>query len=264
MKRLLPLIVSALVLALVTAGPVLGSGREAAAGRDDHLAGLITRIKASTMAVGTFKFTEKPPARFLGTGFIIGDGRRVVTNHHVIAPVKEKKRLFYLHIFNTALPDKRLKAKLVAEDPFHDLAILEIETKLPALPLAASGSVKEGHGIAFTGYPIGFVLGLNPTTHTGIVSAIAPIILPPLHSSMINGKLVKHLRKPYDILQIDAVAFPGNSGSPVYRIATGEVVGVINKVFIKGKKEHALKDPTGLTYAIPVEYVRALEATIKN
>ena len=81
---------------------------------------------------------------------------------------------------------------------------------------------------------------------------------------MIKGQLLRHLREPYDILQIDAVAFPGNSGSPVYRIATGEVVGVINKVFIKGKKEHILKEPTGLTYAIPVAYVKALNGSVQK
>ncbi|WDP89518.1 MAG: trypsin-like peptidase domain-containing protein [Desulfobacter sp.] len=247
-----------LAISLLPGFPAAARGNPAILDRDAHIAQLIARVKASTMAVGTYKFSEKPPARFLGTGFIIGDGTRVVTNHHVIAPIKEKKRLFYLHIFNTALPKKRLKATLIADDAFHDLAILRIDKKLPALALARPGAVQEGHAVAFTGYPIGFVLGLNPTTHTGIVSAIAPIILPSLHGSMIDGKMLKHLRKPYDILQIDAVAFPGNSGSPVYRIATGEVVGVINKVFIKGKKEHALKDPTGLTYAIPAKYIQDL------
>ncbi len=253
-----------MTLIFLFAIPAVSLSNSTALSRDHHLSGLIARVKESTMSVGTFKFNEKPPARFSGTGFVIYDGTRVVTNHHVIAPVKEAGRLFYLQIFNTNLPDKRLKARLIAEDPVHDLAILEIDKKLLPLRLAASGTVREGHTIAFTGYPIGFVLGLNPTTHTGIVSAIAPIILPLPHSSLIKGERVKLLRKPYNILQIDAVAFPGNSGSPVYRIATGEVVGVINKVFIKGKKEYALKDPTELTYAIPVEYVHKLNQSIED
>ena len=244
--------------------PAFAAENTGAKARDDYMASLIARAKSSTMSVGTFKFNEKPPARFSGTGFVIGDGTRVVTNHHVIAPIKEAGRLFYLSIFNTDLPDKRIKAQLIAEDPVHDLAILRIEKRLPALALAKKETVKEGYGVAFTGYPIGFVLGLNPTTHTGIISAIAPILLPPPHSSLINGERVKLLKKPYDILQIDAVAFPGNSGSPVYRIATGEVVGVINKVFIKGKKEHILKDPTGLTYAIPVKWVHLLDQSVKD
>jgi hypothetical protein len=38
---------------------------------------------------------------------------------------------------------------------------------------------------------------------------------------------------------------------------------VINMVFIKSKKEHILKDPTGITYAIPVEFVHKLNRSIQ-
>jgi len=96
----------------------------------------------------------------------------------------------------------------------------------------------------------------------GIV-AIAPIILPSPTARIINGDLIKHLKKPFDIFQIDGTAYPGNSGSPVYRIATGEVVGVINMVFIKSKKEHVLQEPTGITYAIPIKFVHELNQSIQ-
>ena len=56
----------------------------------------------------------------------------------------------------------------------------------------------------------------------------------------------------------DATAYPGNSGSPVYRAQDGVVIGVINKVFVKSTKENVLKDPSGITYAIPIRYGRAL------
>ena len=182
----------------------------------------------------------------------------------LLAAIKDKNRLFNLRVFHQNLPIKGIKATLLAEDEFHDLAILGIqETSLPALPLEKIRRVKEGHKIAFTGYPIGFILGLNPTTHTGIISAIAPIILPSPTARIINGDLIKHLKEPFDIFQIDATAYPGNSGSPVYRIATGEVVGVINMVFIKGKKEHILKEPTGITYAIPIKFVHELNRSIQ-
>jgi S1-C subfamily serine protease len=233
--------------------------------RDDtQLSDLIQRSKKGIVAIGTFHFNTKPTVQFAGTGFVIGNGTRIVTNLHVVAAIKEKKRLFNLRVFHQNLPIKGVKATLVAEDEFHDLAILEIEEKkLPALPLEKTRKVKEGHKIAFTGYPIGFILGLNPTTHTGIISAIAPIILPSPTARIINGDLIKHLKEPFDIFQIDATAYPGNSGSPIYSIATGEVVGVINMVFVKGKKEHVLQEPTGITYAIPVKYVHELNRSIQ-
>ncbi len=231
---------------------------------DDHLAGLIQRAKTGIVAIGTFDYSNKPMVTFLGTGFVIGDGSRIVTNHHVIAAIKEKNKLFHLRIFHGHLPEQGVKAKILAEDAFHDLSILSMEaSRLPALTLDTTESVQEGHRIAFTGYPIGFVLGLNPTTHTGIISAVSPLLLPSPSAAIIDGELIKHLAQPYDILQIDATAFPGNSGSPVYRIATGEVVGVINMVFIQGKKEHVLKDPTGITYAIPVKFVHLLNQSIR-
>lgn len=232
--------------------------------RDVYMADLVSKIKASTVSVGTYSYKDVPMTQFRGTGFAIGDGSRIVTNHHVVRAIKEKKRMFYLRIFHKNMPGKGVKAVLVAEDPFHDLAILEMARKVAPLTMAADGSLKEGHQVAFTGYPIGFVLGLNATTHTGIVSAIAPVMLPIPHGSLIKGEMIKYLEHPWDIIQLDAVAFPGNSGSPVYRISTGEVVGVINKVFVKGKKEHVLKEPTGITYAVPVGFVRKLNGSINN
>ena len=230
---------------------------------DEELASLIQQMKTGIVSIGTFHFNDKPMVKFSGTGFVIGKGNRIVTNHHVIASIRKKKQMFNLRVFHKDLPVKGIKAEILAEDEFHDIAIIEIQgEKLPPLPLEKERKVKEGHKIAFTGYPIGFILGLHPTTHIGIISAIAPIILPSPSASIINGDLIKHLKKPFDIFQIDATAYPGNSGSPVYRIATGEVVGVINMVFIKGKKEHILKEPTGITYAIPIRFVHELNQSI--
>ena len=62
----------------------------------------------------------------------------------------------------------------------------------------------------------------------------------------------------FPIFQLDATAYPGNSGSPVYDAATGEVVGVINMVFVKGTKESVLTQPSGITYAIPAKYLQDL------
>ena len=37
----------------------------------------------------------------------------------------------------------------------------------------------------------------------------------------------------YPIFQLDATAYPGNSGSPLYDPESGEVIAVINMVFVK-------------------------------
>ncbi len=230
---------------------------------DERLSDLIKRIKPSIVAVGTYYFNDLPKAAYLGTGFAIDNGKRVVTNYHVVLPIIEKQKTAYLRIFHANFSDTGIKAVVVATDEFHDLAVLEHESEpLPSLKIGDSSSVKEGYRVVFTGYPIGFVLGLNPTTHIGIISGIAPLVKPSPSARIIDGDLIRHLNKPYDILQIDATALPGNSGSPVILRRSGEVVGVINMVFVREKKEHALSAPTGITYAIPSDFIKALRKTI--
>ena len=68
---------------------------------------------------------------------------------------------------------------------------------------------------------------------------------------------------PFFLYQMDATAYPGNSGSPVYDQKSGKVVAVINKVFVKRTKESVLSDPSGITYAIPVRYLQNMLSTIE-
>ena len=237
----------------------LVQANETGSREDIRFANLIKSLKPSIVAVGTYYFNDIPKTQYLGTGFVIRDGKQLVTNFHVVAGLIKKKKLHYLMIFNSSFPPKGIKAKIIAQDQFHDLVILKQEGRpLPALKLGDSSKVREGYRIAFTGYPIGFILGLNPTTHTGIISSISPLIRPSLSARIINGELIRYLEKPYYIFQIDATAYPGNSGSPVYMKNSGKVIGVINKVFVKGKKEHALTQPSGITYAVPANFIRAL------
>jgi S1-C subfamily serine protease len=60
----------------------------------------------------------------------------------------------------------------------------------------------------------------------------------------------------YRVFQLDAIAYPGNSGSPVYDPEDGTVYGIINSVFVQGTREAAISRPSGITYAIPGQYIR--------
>jgi len=225
-----------------------------------ELPSVIQKVKPSIVAVGTVEKTRRPPSLFRGTGFVVADGTYVVTNAHVIPAEidKEKKEKLAVFAGSNEKPDIRL-AVTVARDARHDLALLKIAgAPLPALALGNSGGVREGDLYAFTGYPIGTVLGLHPVTHRGIVSAITPIVIPADSSRRLNAKLIKRMMSPYAVFQLDATAYPGNSGSPLYDPDTGNVIGVISMVFVKESKESALTDPSGITYAMPVEYVKQL------
>jgi S1-C subfamily serine protease len=220
----------------------------------------IEKIKPAIVAVGTHQKTRRPPAVFLGTGFVIGNGLHIVTNAHVV-PAKvdsEKRESIAVFVGRGELADIREATKL-AEDLDHDLALLRITgPPLPALKLGDSSRVREGESYAFTGFPIGMVLGLHPVTHRGTISAITPIAIPQLSAQQLEKTVIKRLIAPYNVFQLDATAYPGNSGSPLYDPASGQVIAILNKVFIQESKESLLQKPSGISYAIPINYLRGL------
>jgi len=223
----------------------------------------IAQVKGSIVAVGTYEQTRSPRFQFRGTGFVVGDGTLIATNAHVLPDAIDSSRLEVISIL--VLGPERDKvtfreARRVAVDPGTDLALLKIDgSPLPALRIGNSDGVKEGREILFTGFPLGAALGPYPATHGGMVSAITPIAIPPARSTQLDPKLLQRLTiGSFPIFQLDATAYPGNSGSPVYDAATGEVVGVINMVFVKGTKESVLTQPSGITYAIPAKYLQDL------
>ena len=99
----------------------------------------------------------------------------------------------------------------------------------------------------------------HPSCRRALLSRLTPIALPAGNANQINDKLIRQIKSgSFDIFQHDATAYPGNSGSPVFDAASGEVIGVINMVFIKGSKEAALSQPSGITYAIPANHLASL------
>lgn len=225
-----------------------------------ELSETIDRIRPAIVGVGTVLPTRRPPATFLATGFVIGDGRHVLTNAHVVPNRLDERGREFLAVFvGRGQHFESRPATAVAIDQEHDLALLQISgSPLPALVLGDSGRVREGQRIAFTGFPIGVVLGLFPVTHQGIVSAITPIAIPVPSAGQLDPGTIRRLRNPYEVFQLDATAYPGNSGSPLYEPHSGQVIGVINKVFVQESKETVLERPSGITYAVPIRYAREL------
>jgi len=245
------LFVALLLFGILAAPPVAGAA---------NLSETIKIIKPSIVGVGTFLITRRPPARLLGTGFVVADGRHVLTNAHVIAAVGELARNEKLVIFIGS--GERIEQRVVepvSKDRAHDVALLRLTgTPLPALKLGRDDAVEEGREIAFTGFPIGAVLGLFPVTHRGIVSALTPVANPAIVPGQLDAAMIRRLREPFLVFQLDATAYPGNSGSPLYDPESGRVLGIVSSVFVKRTKENLLKDPSGITYAIPIRFARRL------
>lgn len=226
------------------------------------LADALPRVKASIVIVGTYKVSDSPRFQLRGTGFVIDEGLTVVTNAHVLSEVTGLSDAPAL-VVQVRGSDGQWQMRRVERhyrDDAHDLALLRIEgLAVPALVVGDSERVREGDDLAFTGFPIGGILGYSPVTHRATVSSITPAALPSPSARQLQERAVRGLRNgTFDIFQLDATAYPGNSGGPLFDPNSGEVLGVINMVLIKGTRESALSQPSGIAYAIPARFIREL------
>ena len=102
--------------------------------------GTIARVKRSVVAVGTYVAIGNPRFRFLGTGFVVGDGNRVVTNAHVVASAPEsgdEKLVIAMPGSGPQVVARPVRRE--ASDLDHDLALLRFDgPPLPALSLGDS------------------------------------------------------------------------------------------------------------------------------
>jgi serine protease Do len=146
-----------------------------------------------------------PPQRGLGSGVIISDAGRVVTNAHVVDGADRVA---------IVLTDQReFEAKVVGVDRATDLAVLEVEASgLPALAFGDSDQTRVGDVVLAVGNP----LGVGQTVTMGIVSA--------------TGRTTSYGDGSYeDFLQTDAPINRGNSGGALVT-ATGDLIGINSQI----------------------------------
>ncbi|MES2018675.1 MAG: serine protease [Pseudomonadota bacterium] len=226
-----------------------------------ELAQTIAAVKPSVVGIGTLLKLRSPAMQFVATGFVTGDGLDIITNAHALLALDSERQEALGVLLPVGENGVQFRpAQIVSVDREHDLAHLLLSGQpLPALKLAEGGELAEGTELALTGYPLAMALGLHAATHRALLAAVTPIVLPSATSGKLSSAAIMQLqRPPFMIYQLDATAFPGNSGSPVYEPHTGLVVGIINMVFVKGLKENAISNPSGIAYAVPVRHVREL------
>jgi serine protease Do len=235
----------------------LALGLPSAGLADNSAPATIARVKASIVAVGTFERLRNPQFSFAGTGFVVGDGLRIATNEHVLPKALDGGRNETLAIaVRTSDGAVQIRpARKLAVDSSHDLALLEVQgAPLPALRLGDSERVREGETYLLTGFPIGAILGLYPATHSTMIAAVTPIVIPAARADKLDARAARRLAAgAFPVFQLDATAYPGNSGSPLYHPESGEVIGIVNSVLVKSSRESALAQPSGITYAIPAQ-----------
>lgn len=162
-----------------------------------------------------------------GSGFIIHPDGYVVTNYHVIAN-ETRIKVTQFKRTDTGFENKHFKkVKIVALNPFVDLALLKIEDATEPLKFVYLGSMDDVQ-VGQDCFAIGNPLGLTRTVSQGIVST---------KNRNFEGQLY---------IQTTADINPGNSGGPLFNLK-GEVVGVTSMGYIY---------LSGLNFAIPCDVVK--------
>lgn len=234
------------------------------AAQAETLPDLIARAKPSVVMVGTYSATDSPRFNFRGSGFIVADGRLAVTNAHVL-PTPEQfsgDRKVVVQVRDASGKWAIRQVTQTRSNPGTDLALLSFDGE-PGAPLQMDGlAAREGEPIAIMGFPVAGALGFSTVTHAGIISALTPVFQPMPGPGALTGRAIRQARQDsFNLYQLDAVAYPGNSGGPVFSTTSGQVIGVINMVLARGSKESALSNPTGISYAIPAAHVIELMRT---
>ena len=227
-----------------------------------NLPDTIARLKPSVVLVGTFNATNSPRFQLRGTGFVVGRGEQVITNAHVLPDNLRQgdAAALVVQVRDGNSGWQMRFARLVERNSEHDLALLRFDgPAAPAMAIGDSGRVREGHELAFMGFPIGGVLGFSVVTHRALVSSITAAALPSPTADRLKEQAIRSLRDgTFSLFQLDATAYPGNSGGPLFDPESGTVLGVVSMVLIKGTRESALSQPSGITYAIPSVHVKTM------
>ncbi len=171
------------------------------------------------------------PDRGVGSGVIIDDQGRILTNNHVV------DRADKLDV--TLVDGTRIPAQLIGRDPGNDLALVQIgmtdriRSKIAVATMGDSDQLRPGQVAIAIGNPFGF----QSTMTSGIISSLGRTF--PTDS----GWSIRHM------IQTDAAINPGNSGGPLIN-STGQVIGVNTAI------ESPVRGSVGIGFAVPINVAR--------
>jgi S1-C subfamily serine protease len=134
-----------------------------------------------------------------GTGFFITEDGYLITNEHLAGNGAQVRLVTEAGI---------LSAKVVKLDAANDLALLKVEGKFAALPVASSRTAKMGGTVATVGFPNIGLQGFAPKLAKGEIAALSGAQDDPRY------------------FQISVPLQPGNSGGALVD-ERGSVVGVV-------------------------------------
>jgi S1-C subfamily serine protease len=192
----------------------------------DRVSQAVVHISSTSYVYGFF--FEVVPQEGTGSGFVYDRAGHIVTNYHVVEGAEE--------VQVTLADGTVVPAQVIGDDPYNDLAVLEIDVppeKLHPAELGSSANLRVGQRTIAIGNPF----GLDRTLTTGVISSLERVI-----ERQDNWPLA-------EVIQTDAAINPGNSGGPLLN-SLGQVIGV----------NTAIQSPSGgsvgIGFAVPVDTVK--------
>lgn len=167
----------------------------------------------------------------IGTGFIVGVDKFVITNKHVVSDIEAAYKIIDEN-------GKEYKVLNIYRDPVNDIAILNVDgLTLESIELGDSDKLRVGEDVIAIGTALG---EFRHTVTTGVVSGLGRGIT----ASDAFGESSEELT---NVIQTDAAINPGNSGGPLIN-RCGQVIGV-NVATSRGAEN--------IGFAIPINTIKS-------
>lgn len=174
----------------------------------------------------------------IGTGFVVGDEKFVITNRHVVSDTESEYKI-------VDSSDKEYEVIKIYRDPVNDLAILQVEgLNVDSIPLGDSDLIRVGEDVVAIGTALG---EFRHTVTTGVISGLGRGIT----AGDGFGGYVESLD---NVIQTDAAINPGNSGGPLIN-RCGEVIGI--NVAVSSNAEN-------IGFSIPVNVLKKSLENFEN
>ena len=161
-----------------------------------------------------------------GTGVVIDDDGRILTNEHVVSGAAT--------VTVELATGRTAQATVLGTDPSTDLALLQVDVpadELEPIPLGDSGELAVGDPVLAIGDPFGY----EGSASVGIVSGLGRTIEAPNGFSITGA------------VQTDAAVNYGNSGGALLN-AAGELIGVPAQIADSG-----VEGNVGVAFAVPAD-----------
>ncbi|HUB26260.1 MAG TPA: trypsin-like peptidase domain-containing protein [Tepidisphaeraceae bacterium] len=194
------------------------------------------------VAQAVYRDGKRSLERGIGSGVIIDQDGRILTNYHVAGRATE--------IYATLASEERVPARLIGDDHWTDLAIVQMDMAVvrkkhitfASAELGNSSALVVGQDVMAFGTPY----GLSRTVTSGHVSATDRTLYP--QQLDIDGYETGEFA---NWIQMDAPINPGNSGGPLVDL-DGKVVGINTR----GGAQN-------LNFAIPIDTAKQVIAAIE-